>query len=62
MRIRRELIAEYAAKHGLPFDDLVVTSTVMEKMGIKTDYNNYEDKLIRMYHWLQWVKSVENNR
>ena len=62
MRIRRELIAEYAAKHSLPFDDLIVTSTVIEKMGIKTDYNNYEDKLIRMYHWLQWVKAIENNR
>ena len=62
MQIREDLIADYAAKNNLPFNDLMMTANIMEDLDIKVDYNNYEDKLIRMYHWLQWVKSVENNR
>ena len=56
-----EKVAEYAAKHAVGFDDLMDAFNVMNDIGIKFDYTTLEKKLIRIYHLMQYVRSLEND-
>lgn len=54
-------IAEYAAKYGIGYDELMSSFNAMTEIGIGYDFNNFEKKLIRFHHFVTYIKLLEND-
>lgn len=54
-------IAEYAAKYGIGYDELMSSFNAMTEIGIGYDFNNFEKKLIRFHHFASYIKLLEND-
>lgn len=54
-------IAEYAAKYGIGYDELMSSFNAMTEIGIGYDFNNLEKKLIRFHHFVTYIKLLEND-
>lgn len=54
-------IEEFAIKYQIGYDDLMKVYNAMNEIGIKCDFNNFEKKLIRFYHYAQALKLLEDD-
>lgn len=60
-RFVEDKIEEFAVKYGIGYDDLMKAYNAMNEIGIKCDFNNFEKKLIRFYHYAQVLKLLEDD-
>lgn len=60
-RFVEDKIEEFAVKYSIGYDDLMKAYNAMNEIGIKCDFNNFEKKLIRFYHYAQALKLLEDD-